>query len=137
MPAQITVDENYLRALAEKLMKMRSQVTQVRAGVNPLDPAHPHGERFNSLQVRAGSDKFAAGVNLKSRIAAVGSQADQKLTAYDQRLSSHAQGIAHIISSSDNVERANTSYATFNSYLGGPSPVAGPVPGLGTGPATT
>ncbi|MFC3499556.1 hypothetical protein ACFOOK_00885 [Micromonospora krabiensis] len=110
-PKRIRIDETYLRAIQTRLTQLRSQVASVRAGVNPRDPGHPHGGPLASLTVRAGTDKFTTGVSVKTRIAAMGTQADQRLTGYSQKLSTTTQGISRVIDSSDSAEKTNTSLA--------------------------
>ncbi|MET7747485.1 hypothetical protein [Micromonospora sp. NPDC005367] len=121
MPKQIKIDEAYLRGVVQKLKGIRNQVTTVRAGANPNDMAHPHGGHLNSLVVRTGSDNFAAGKDLRERIRTVGGQVDQRLAAYDQKLSSYGQNLERIIASSDDIEDANTSYASSTGLGNGPT----------------
>jgi hypothetical protein len=128
--AEIKIDEGFIRDVQEKLTRTRNEVVQVRYGVNPGDAGHTHGVKFNGLQVQAGASSFAAGANLTARLSGLASQTDSKLVSFDTKLSGHEQGLEHILASSDSIEEANKSYASFSSYLpnSGSGSSAGPNP---------
>ncbi|MGW0436565.1 hypothetical protein ACWDV4_28960 [Micromonospora sp. NPDC003197] len=115
MAEDLRIDDAYMMSVVQKLKQIRNAITMVRAGVDPnKDPnnmASPHGQHLNSLVISTGSTHFKSGVDLKTRIATVGSQVDQRLSAADQKLSSYGQNLERIISDTDSIEEANTSYS--------------------------
>jgi len=134
-PGDIKVDEGFIREVQAELTRIRDEIPQVKAGVNPGDTSHPHGMHFvggtggaSGFQILAGGDNFAAGASLEARISALAAAVDEKLSAYDEKLSGYAQGLAHVIATSDSTEEANSSYAAFEAYLTGSTQTPTPEP---------
>ena len=128
MPPNIRVDEGFIKEVQATLTRIRNEIMQVRGGVNPGDTAHPHGMPLGGIRIRTGGGNFAAGESLKTRLSALGGGVDQKLSGTDQKLSGYAQGLGHVLLTSDATEDANSSYGAFMSYLTGSPPTPTPTP---------
>jgi hypothetical protein len=125
---QVTIDENSIREVRDRLLDVRNQISTVRGGVNPNDSGHPRGYPLGGIKLKTGSGNFPSGQDMASRIGAIGSAIDQKLATVDQRLSGYAQSLDHILASADHVELANMSLADFGDFVGGTSGAGSQLP---------
>jgi hypothetical protein len=130
MANSIKVDEGFIKEVQGVLAQLRTQIMQVKSGVNPNQADHTHGGHFNSLAVRPGGDKFESGASLKNKISSLGTSTDQKLSGFDTKLSGYSQGLDHILATSEATESANESYASFTGYLTGTGGASVPPPAI-------
>ncbi|MCM4084243.1 hypothetical protein [Paractinoplanes hotanensis] len=108
---KITHTSSAVDTMNRKVTGWRAQLGAARLGINPGNPAHPHGTPWATLTVAAGGAGFTTGAYLEKRVGEVGLKIDTVLTAFQTTLGTSSRALTNTDDEATSTEKKNTDNA--------------------------